>query len=107
MAARKIDLTEKDWYKTEREPASGRDHLVIVQPEVMEILKDCPKSMSVKYVADFLGYSIDSLYRWIREYDKSKGLSGLRARIVGKGTRRIFKEDLAICLAMRNASHGR
>jgi excisionase family DNA binding protein len=97
MAARKIDVSKKNWYKETREPASARDHLVIVRPEQIEALKGCPKVMTVQQVAEFLVFSIDTIYRWIREYKRTNGRSGLRAQSMGRNLR-IFRDDLAAYL---------
>lgn len=98
MAARRITLKDKSWYKEEREPGGPRDHLVIVRPEQIEALKSCPKVMTVKQVADFLVFSIDTVYRWIREYERTGGKSGLRAQAIGRSLR-VFRDDLAAYLS--------
>lgn len=98
MAARKVDLTKKNWFEEAREPAQAHDHLVIIRPEKIEALQGCPKVMTVQQVADFLRFSIDTIYRWIREYKKTGGKSGLRAQIFGRSLR-IFRDDLAAYLS--------
>lgn len=100
MAAKAIVL-DRNWYKQEREPAKAKDHLVTVDPSILEMLKGAPKIMTVKQIGALLTFSKFTVYGWCAEWDHSRGERGLKHQTIG-GRIRVLKDDLAAFLMKQN-----